>query len=51
MRRHNDIRRRGDQTAQDDGAQWHGAQHRVQPLIDLLKDAAKAKENVMWDSN
>jgi hypothetical protein len=25
--------------------------HRALPLIDLLKDAAKAKANVMWDSN
>jgi len=25
--------------------------HRALPLIDLLKDAAKAKVNVMWDSN
>ncbi|MDH3986447.1 MAG: DUF1840 domain-containing protein, partial [Gammaproteobacteria bacterium] len=25
--------------------------HRALPLIDLLKAAAKAKCNVMWDSN
>ena len=25
--------------------------HRALPLIDLLKDAAKAKANVMWDRN
>ena len=25
--------------------------HRALPLIDLLRDAAKAKANVMWDRN
>lgn len=35
----------------EDGEPTISLSHRALPLIDLLKAAAKAKCNVMWDSN
>ena len=36
---------------EDDGEVPVSLAHRALPLIELLKAAAKAKSNVMWDSN